>query len=218
MKPTVLSPKKIYRHCLFLFTGSMLLFTQCKKPEAPDRGPSWYQKEALYDFDLETDSVIREHYTQLKTQLDAGEIIRVYENLQDTSGWNYHRLFRVITDEWHRGAAGIYIAYKKSCSVGIFSNPVGTYLFAPATPYTGQELPLYRCSDEPYATNKVEAVNQIVTVPAGRFTTFSVLHDNGDRSWWNKETGIVQYETDMQVDTSRKYLRVTLKLSQIKEL
>ncbi len=203
---------------MILVAGGLFLFAQCKKPEEPDRGPNWYQKEAIYDFDLEAGGLVKEHYTQLISRLDEGEVIRMYERLQDTSGWNYHRLFRIITDEWYRSATGLYVSYTTSCSMGLLAPTPRTYLFAPAYPAAGQELPLYQCSDTPYAYNRVATVNEVLTVPAGRFPIFSILHHNGDRSWWSPEVGIVQYETDLRLDTSNTYIRVTLKLSNITAL
>jgi hypothetical protein len=47
----------------------------------------------------------------------------------------------------------------------------------------------------------------IITVPAGTFHTFCLLQANGDKSYWNRDLGIILYE-QYQNDKAFPYVKL----------
>ena len=206
------------RRKVVLLAGGLLLFGGCKKGEN-NPIPTWYAKNAAaYYYDLDSAGISRQNFTILEvTQRSTGHL-KLREEVQLPTRFHYSSLIDFPQDDFYKHKEGLYCTYTKSCDVGIFSHPSYDYQLTPANPAIGQQMPLYACSEIPYGADTVATVNETITVPAGTFKAFSIAHFNGDRSWWEQGTGLIQYQTFMLVDTGKKYLRVTLKLSQIRDL
>lgn len=81
------------------------------------------------------------------------------------------------------------------CSVGLFScYNTFEFLYAPNTPLLDQKIPQYDCGRDSYYNIEIKNTDTVVSVPFGTFHTYAMLHQNGDRSYWNADNGIILYE------------------------
>ncbi len=105
-------------------------------------------------------------------------------------------------------------ACKFDCGFGILTCVTKMeFLYAPNAPTLNQELPQYSCGPEVDYYIKIIELNKQITVPYGTFNTYVMLHENGDKSYWNADTGIIMYEI-IDYNDGKTVLK-TLKLNRI---
>lgn len=110
---------------------------------------------------------------------------------------------------------GLFGLACEECNFGFFSClSKFEFLYAPNAPSLNQELPQYGCGRTPYYNTRIIKVDTVVSVPLGTFKTYVMLHQNGDKSYWNADNGIILYE---KVDyRDNRTVLETFKLSRTK--
>lgn len=214
MKERLFSSKTLGQ--VVLLAGGLLFFGGCKKEEEVII-PGWYQKAAEYYFDLDSAGKTIQNFSIIAVRIVNPGIIELTERVQYPTRFGYSGLTNLSDLDLFTQKEGLFGEHPNSCGFISLSGS-SRYLLVPANPRTEQQIPIYGCAKTLYGTDTIIATEEMITVPVGTYKTFSIAHYNGDRSWWSQGIGLVQYETDMKVDTGNKYIRVTLKLSQIKEL
>lgn len=118
---------------------------------------------------------------------------RFYEQDPANSS-SYQLMFRILARDFVVKKGGLYGIACESCGFLGCSGKF-EFLYAPNKASLNQELPLYGCSRTPYSfKNKIVEVDKVVTVPKGTFTTYVMLHENGDKSYWNADEGLIMYD------------------------
>ena len=198
---------------LFLLAGG-LLFARCSKGDKGDPGPDWFSNNVEYIYDLDSAGSVRPEYCKVRTSIDAQGEINLEQSLQDNGYLGVYSKLIDLPDLVKRKPEGLFITYNATCS---FVPDLKDYLKVPTKPVVGQLIPLYSCGGYHGCDDTVVTVNENITVPAGTFQVFSIVHSNGDRSWWNFEMGIIQYQFLLRY-TGNKMTTVTLKLRKIRSL
>lgn len=100
------------------------------------------------------------------------------------------------------------------CSMGLFScYNTFEFLYAPNAPSHTQEIHQYSCGRDSYYNIQIIKIDTIVSVSFGTFNTYVMLHENGDKSYWNADNGIILYERMDYRD--RTTLAETYKLNRV---
>lgn len=155
-----------------------------------------------------------DYYTLSDTTRDFRSLIiagRFYEEFPG-GGLGNQYLFRILDRDIKVKYDGLYGMACEDCGWGIITCMTKfEFLYAPNKPYLNQEIEEYGCGRTPLATNRIIEVNKEVTVPYGKYTCYVMLHDNGDRSYWNPDSGLIMYD---RYDMNGDYIG-SLKLTRI---
>jgi len=176
--------KVIYLTSTVLFA---ILLYSCKKEENKKKF-DWVQEgnKMYYDYCTPTDTIKDFRYLQIVAQ-------RFSEQDPSNSSF-YETMFQIIDRDLVVKKGGLYGLACESCG---FFGCVGEfeYLYAPNVPTLNQEIPQYGCSKtaRDYKIKIIE-INKTITVPKGTFNTYVMLHENGDKSYWNADEGIIMYD------------------------
>ena len=178
--------------------------SSCKKDENKKVKFSWARtgNRLYYDYFTPSDTI---HDFRCIEIAD-----RFYEQEPANSG-NYQLMFRIINRDIIVKKGGLYGIACESCG---FFGCTGKFefLYAPNAPTLNQELPEYGCSRTPYPyKNKIIEVDKKISVPKGTFITYIMLHENGDKSYWNADEGLIMYD---RYDFNGNFIG-TLKLNRI---
>lgn len=138
-----------------------------------------------------------DYYTPAGTRTDVRRLLigsRIFE--QELANSDVHELmFRVLDRDFIVKRDGLYGVACESCGMGIITClSEFEFLYAPNKARQNQELREYDCGRDSYSINKIIEVDKTVTVPKGTFKTYVILHPNGDRSYWNPDEGLIQYD------------------------
>ncbi len=173
---------------------AITVITSCKKESVAPAG--WFTKNRDYYYDYATDTSNIVNYRQLSVIPGfAPDELFFYESSPDTniiiSGTQVFEIFGngLITPK----DDGLYQESAGTCGFGFSFNDF-KYLFIPAWPEAGQRVPQYGCAHTDEGTNTILNTDTAITVPAGTYHTFCVLHPNGDKSYWSREVGIIMYD------------------------
>ncbi len=187
-------------------------FVSCKK-EA-DNPPAWFTTHSRFYYDVSTDTSALPGHVLYVDPVDpfGATVLSFIEQPVDTPITSYFEYFRQINGILRPRADGLYRSAAKVCGlVGPISD-LFYYLTIPADVQTGTSITQYACGHDVAGYNKILNADTIITVPAGTYHTFCVLHPNNDRSYWNRETGIIMYEVFQSDPTLPLVKQVTLKL------
>lgn len=175
------------------FAVAMLLtVASCKKTAVEE--PQWFRNHTRFYYDLETDSSVEEGSRLLSVSLqNDGRDYFFYERPADTGSRTWYAIFGIFGNGFLKPMPdGLYRRASTTCNVGLISNSF-EFLTIPAKPESGARIPQYACERREDGQNEILASDTLISVPAGSFRTFCVLHPNGDRSWWNRDIGIIMY-------------------------
>ncbi|MEO6831377.1 MAG: hypothetical protein ABI378_03845 [Chitinophagaceae bacterium] len=185
--------KKRFLKNLLLAMVYAVSFASCKKANTDP--PAWFTTHSRFYYDWTTDSSNVQNYRLLtvnKWQTSADELF-FYESIPDTDITARGQIFNIFGNGILKTRVdGLYSHECEDCNV-IGLGPYFDYLMIPATPKTGESITQYGCARTTAGYNKILTADTVITVPAGTYHTFCILHENGDRSYWNKDIGIVMY-------------------------
>jgi len=170
-----------------LFIGMFILseIISCKKDDSRKAKFGWAKNGKTFFYDQYKGSTIVKDYLKLGIRdnkfFQNGIAASTYMDILD-------RQFVVKKD-------GLFGLACEECGFGFFScSSKFEFLYAPNSPSLNQEIPQYGCGRDAYHNTRIIKADTAVTVPLGRFNTYIMLHENGDRSYWNAEKGIIMYE------------------------
>jgi hypothetical protein len=89
------------------------------------------------------------------------------------------------------------------------------YLAIPAAPAPGMRIPQFRCERDIAGYHQILNADTTITVPAGTYPAFSLRLLNGDRSFWNRDIGMIMYERYEPDSTAQLKLLGTYKLNRV---
>ena len=195
---------------IFLTMGLIIGFASCKKDSS--NPPLWFTTHSRFYYDVSTDtSVLPSHLLDVGPGFTANELF-FYETAVDTSITSYSQYFQIFGNGLLKPREdGLYSTASSSCGFGPSLSSFD-YLNIPADAKTGASITQYRCGHNIAGDNRILNEDTIISVPAGTYHTFCILHPNSDRSYWNRETGIIMYE-EYQHDATLPFVKLlTLKL------
>ena len=172
--------------CLTLTMLFVILFS-CKKEENKKKF-EWVRpgNKMYYDYYTSTDTTKDFRYLEI--------FANRFHELDPSNANSYETMFQIIDRDLVVKKGGLYGLACKSCG---FFGCVGEfeYLYAPNVPSLNQEIPQYGCSEtaDSYKIKIIE-INKNITVPKGTFSTYVMLHENGDKSYWNPDEGLIMYD------------------------
>jgi len=178
---------------IFFATALIGSIASCnKKPTAP---PAWWNLHGHFYYDLTTDTSYITNYRQLIVGSgSSADQLFFYELPTDTSLNSWESIFEIFGNGTLKVKEdGLYSHASDYCKVGVIDFTFD-FLFMPAQPAIGESIPQYGCEHQNAGYNTVVLPDTILSVPAGTYHTFCVKHPNGDRSYWNTNTGIIMYE------------------------
>lgn len=171
----------------FFIAIHSIFFYSCKKDENKKTKFGWVKSgnKLYYDYNTSSGTIHDFRYLEI---LD-----RFYEN-DPTNSNIYETMFRIIDRDLVVKKGGIYGVACENCSfLGCIKQ--FDYLYAPNAPSLNQEIPQFSCSKIPNSyKNKIIEINKTVTVPKGTFSTYVMLLENGDKSYWNADEGLIMYD------------------------
>lgn len=109
---------------------------------------------------------------------------------------NFGMLFDVPDRDIVVKKGGLYGLACENCDMGplVCLNEF-EFLYAPNAPSPNQKIPVYGCGRTPRGHNRIITVDTTITVPMGTFRTYVMQHYAfGDRSYWNPNVGLIQYD------------------------
>lgn len=177
--------------CLALLCAASIV--SCKKTTLSP--PAWFGSHSRFYYDYTTDTSYTPDYRLLTVgkEPSAGELF-FYETPVDTGTTSWAEIFQIFGNGVLKTMAdGLYSHAATDCSMGLLNSSFD-FLSIPANPKTGNALPQYGCGHSDAGYNTVSVADTVITVPAGTYHTFCLLHDNGDRSYWNRNIGIIMYD------------------------
>lgn len=186
----------IILYALFV-VGMLPGAASCEK--AVDDEPQWFREHTRFYYDRVTDSSVSEGSWLLSvSSLNNGVDRFFYERPVDTSLRSWYTIVSIFGNGFLKPRPdGLYGHASTTCNVGLISNSFD-FLTIPANPESGARIPQYACERRNDGENEILSADTLVTVPAGDFRTFCVLHASGDMSWWNRDIGLVMYRQKQQ--------------------
>jgi hypothetical protein len=185
-----------------LFIGMSILLAviiSCKKDDTRKAKFSWVKNGKAFIYDQYKGSTIVHDY--LKIVISDNQFFQ-----NDVAASSY---MDVLDRHFVVKKEGLFGLACEDCSFGCLGE--FEFLYAPNAPSLNQEISQYGCGRDVDYNIKIIKVDTPVTVPLGTFNTYIMLHENGDRSYWNADEGIIMYE---KVDfRDRRKLVETFKLS-----
>lgn len=109
---------------------------------------------------------------------------------------------------------GLFGQACEDCDIGFFGcSKKFAFLYAPNAPAINQQLPYFDCGKTSEYNIKILNTDTIINVPMGIFHTYIMLHYQGDKSYWNANSGIIMYEKINYTDN--RIVIDTFKLSRV---
>ncbi|UYZ63564.1 hypothetical protein [Hymenobacter weizhouensis] len=140
-----------------------------------------------------------DYYTPTDTIRDSRRIIiheRFQEDILNTStSTNNILYFRILDHDIVVKKGGLYGRAVENCGWGIInSSKTFDFLYAPNAPRLNQELVEYGCGRSIVTKNNIITIDTTIVVPKGTFKTYVMRHENGDKSYWNADEGLIMYD------------------------
>ncbi len=206
---------------LLFFLNGLLFCAACKKSDqAPI--PKWFDNDAVFTYECSEADTTATSIVKLKTRKTASvkrDYLEYRVELRQTLAnpmLTYRGLyFRGIGDvNLVKKKDGLYLRANNVCGMGIL-NSTFDFLYIPANPSKGQVIQLYTCEEQPTGQNRILHSDTVLTVPAGTFHTFCVLHSDSSKSYWNRDVGVILYELYDRDATTPLRKIATLKLKSV---
>ena len=181
----------------------VILFTSCTKSKNFIIKFGWVKEgtKLYYDYYRPTDTLHDYRYLTIVAN-------RFFE--QDPSyPSTYQTMFNLPNKDFVAKPGGLYGLAYEDCN-SFFNSRTFDFLYAPNSPSINQEIDEYGCGRQYYSIDKIIEINKTVNVPKGTYTTYVMLHFNGDKSYWNPDEGLIMYERYVN-----GYYVGTLKLTRI---
>lgn len=189
--------------------------TGCKKEEPAAVPPAtWFSKYHYFHYDCSRDTQNIPDYRILSVIDDPStqDAVFFYEHPGDTSASSWEQTFGFFGNgTFINKTDGLYQQACTDCGAGLLCWTFD-YLAIPANVQSGDAVQLYGCGHKEHGRNQIVNTDTIINVPAGTYHTFCILHPGGDKSYWNRDIGIIMYE-QYEHDLSQPFkLLATLKL------
>jgi hypothetical protein len=160
--------------------------TSCDKDNTSTKF-GWLKQgnKLYYDYYTATDTLPDYRYLSIENRI---------REKSPASATFYQLLIRTLNSDFVVKKGGLYGLACADCG------PLGCaqefdFLYAPTKPYINQKLPEYSCSRTPNAyANTILVADTVITVPMGTFTAYVMVHENGDKSYWNADEGLLMYQ------------------------
>ena len=178
------------RKVIYLITTLLIVITSSCKKEENKKKFDWVREgnKMYYDYYTPTDTIKDFRYLEIVAQR--------FSEQDPTNSSFYETMFRIINRDLVVKKGGLYGLACEECGFGILTClSKFEYLYAPNIPTLNQEIPQYSCGRTANSYKiKIIEINKIITVPKGTFNTYVMLHENGDRSYWNADEGVIMYD------------------------
>ncbi len=157
----------------------------CKKDDNHKIKFGWTKNGSVYFYDQYKGSSVTKDYLKLAIYDDE-----FFQN--DVAASTY---MDILDRHFVVKKGGLFGLACEECNFGFFScSRKFEFLYTPNAPSLNQELPQYGCGRTPDYNTRIIKIDTIISVPYGTFNTYIMKHRNGDKSYWNADSGIIMYE------------------------
>ncbi|WP_197031966.1 hypothetical protein [Hymenobacter swuensis] len=174
---------------LYYFLAFVSL-SSCSKDENKKTKFSWAKKgnKLYYDYHTPTNVIKDSRRLSINERFEE----QILSSTPNEPGYLY---FNLLSSNIVVKKGGLYGQSVENCGWGIINNNTPfEFLYTPNEPQLHQEIIEYGCSRKPLTKNHIINIDTTVTVPKGTFKTYIMRYENGDKSYWNADEGLIMYE------------------------